>query len=365
MLAVMYSTQAILPELSHDFGVGAAEAGLTISVVVICVAAGAWVWGPVSDHYGRKRTLVAASALLVPPTLGAALAPTFEALLVFRALQGFVMPGLLAVGLPYVAEALVPRHGSRAMGYYIGALIGGGLVGRVGVALLTTVTGWRLALGLLAILPAAGAVVMHCSLLDLPLPERTPHRWHGIRAHLTNPRLLRATASGCAFVFTFVGVFSYVTFRLEEPPFGWDTAQTGLVFSLWALGGLVPFAGQLAERTGWGRLALGSLGLAAAGVALSFSDAAAVLVLGLAAVALANFAGVMAAQLGVSEATVVDRGVASAVYFSIYYTVSALGGYVPGLAWEAWGWNGVAALSLAVTALGMAAVSSAARRPVR
>jgi len=96
MLAVMYSTQAILPELSHDFGVGAAEAGLTISVVVICVAAGAWVWGPVSDHYGRKRTLVAASALLVPPTLGAALAPTFEALLVFRALQGFVMPGLLA-----------------------------------------------------------------------------------------------------------------------------------------------------------------------------------------------------------------------------------------------------------------------------
>ncbi len=350
MLATMYSTQAILPELGREFDVGAAEAGLTISVLVIAVALGAWVWGPISDRYGRKHTLVAASALLVLPSVGTALAPTFEALLAFRALQGFVMPGLLAVGLPYVAEAFVPRHGSRAMGYYVAALIAGGLIGRVGVALVTAVTGWRLALGLVAILPAAGAVVMHRSLLDLPLPERSDHRWHGVRAQLTNPRLLRATAAGCAFVFTFVGTFSYVTFRLEEPPFEYGTAATGAVFCLWALGGLVPFAGRLAERIGWRRLALAALALAAAGLLVSLPDTIPLVVLGLAAVTLANFAGVMAAQLGVSEATTIDRGVASAVYFSVYYTASAVGGYVPGLAWEAWGWTGVMTLSLAALA---------------
>ena len=60
-----------------------------------------------------------------------------------------------------------------------------------------------------------------------------------------------------------------------------------------------------------------------------------------------------ATQLGVAEAATVDRGVASAVYFSLYYTAAAGGGYVPGLAWEAWGWNGVALLSLGV--LGTAA----------
>lgn len=358
MLAVMYSTQAILPELGRDFDVDPAEAGLTISVLVIAVAAGAWIWGPISDRYGRRRTLVAASTLLVPPTLGAALAPTFEALLVFRALQGAVMPGLLAVGLPYVAEALVPRHGRRAMGYYIAALIGGGLVGRVGVALVTEVIGWRLALGLLALLPAAGAIVMQRSLLDLPLPERTEHRWHGVRAQLTNPRLLRATAAGSAFVFIFVGTFSYVTFRLEEEPFGWTTGQTSAVFVLWLLGALVPFTGRLAERTGWRRLALGALALAAAGITLTLSDAVAVLVAGLAAIALANFAGVMAAQLGVSEAATVDRGVASAVYFSIYYTVSALGGYLPGLAWEAWEWPGVALVAATVVAAALAILLS-------
>jgi YNFM family putative membrane transporter len=347
MLAVMYSTQAILPELSEKFEVGAAEAGLTLSVVVIAVAAGAWIWGPISDRFGRKRTLVTASALLVPPTLGAALAPTFEALLAFRALQGLVMPGLLAVGLPYVAEALVPRHGSRAMGYYVAALIAGGLIGRVGVALVTAAAGWRVALGLLALLPAAGALVMHRSLLDLPLPERSEHRWRGVLAQLTNRRLLLATAAGSAFVFTFVGTFSYVTFRLDEPPFDFGTAEISLVFLLWLLGGLVPFAGRLAERIGWRRLALAALALAAGGLVVTLPDALAAIVIGLAAVTLANFAGVMSAQLGVAESTAVDRGVASAVYFSIYYTASAVGGYVPGLAWEAWGWAGVALLSLA------------------
>lgn len=363
MLAVMYSTQAILPQLARDFRISPSTAGLTVSIVVVCVAGGAWLWGPISDRYGRKPTLVAASALLVPPTIAAALAPTFEALLAFRALQGFIMPGLLAVGLPYVAEALVPRHGDRAMGYYVAALIGGGLIGRIGVALVAEAAGWRLGLGVVAFLPAAGALVMQRGLLDLPLPERSEHRWRRISAQLANPRLLRAAAAGSAFVFTFTGTFSYVTFRLEAPPFGYGTAASSVIFLLWLLGALVPLAGRLAERIGWQRLALAALVLAACGLAVSLPDALPTLALGLAAVALANFAGVTAAQLGAAEASAVDRGVASAVYFSLYYTTSALGGYIPGLAWEAWGWAGVVALAVAMLAFACAVLLAAPRLP--
>ena len=83
----MYSTQAILPTLGRDFDVTPAEAGLTISVVVLALAVSAPVWGPLSDRIGRKRSLVLASGLLVLPTIGAGLAPTFEVLLVFRVLR--------------------------------------------------------------------------------------------------------------------------------------------------------------------------------------------------------------------------------------------------------------------------------------
>src|ERR671920_1061590 len=88
MFAVMYSTQAILPELSRDFDVSAAEAGLTVSIVILFLAAGAWIWGPLSDRWGRKKTLVLASALVAVPTLASAFAPTFGILLACRALEG-------------------------------------------------------------------------------------------------------------------------------------------------------------------------------------------------------------------------------------------------------------------------------------
>lgn len=108
MFATMYASQAILPELGADFGVDPSEAGLTISVVVLAVAVAGWIWGPLSDRIGRRRSLMLASGLLVIPSLGAAVAPSFPALLVCRALQGACMPGLLTVGVPYVADVFAP-----------------------------------------------------------------------------------------------------------------------------------------------------------------------------------------------------------------------------------------------------------------
>src|SRR5437764_6165893 len=135
MFATMYSTQAILPDLGRSFGVGPAHAGLTISAVVVAIACGVWLWGPLSDRIGRRRSIVVASALLVAPTVAAGLAPTFPALLGCRAVQGLCMPGLLAVGVPYVMAAFGPWLGGRAMGVYVAALGAGGLIGRLGVVL--------------------------------------------------------------------------------------------------------------------------------------------------------------------------------------------------------------------------------------
>ena len=151
----------------------------------------------------------------MPPTIGVALAPGFEALLVCRTLQGLCMPGLLAVGAPYIVEAFVPRIGARAMGYYVSALVAGGLVGRLGVALASAVVGWRVAIGVLAFLPLAAAIAMR---RGLPEPELPP-RGGGWKRHLTNLRLLGVSVGGAALFFTFVGTFTYITYRLEEPPF--------------------------------------------------------------------------------------------------------------------------------------------------
>jgi MFS transporter, YNFM family, putative membrane transport protein len=357
MFATMYSTQAILPELSREFDVSPSRAGLSISVVVLAVAVGGFAWGPVSDRIGRPRAIRYASVLLVPPTIGVALAPGFPALLLFRTLQGLCMPGLLTVGAVYMVEAFVPRIGARAMGFYVSALVVGGLVGRLGVALASAVVGWRLAIGALALLPLAAAISMRSGLPEVALPKRGG----GLGPHLRNVRLLGVAIGAGALFFTFVGAFTYVTYRLEDPPFSFSPAASSLVFALWLVGGIGPLAGRLAERIGWRRLAFAAIALSATGLALTLSDALPVLVLGLALVAAAMFSGVTAAQLGVGDVARVDRGAATALYFSAYYGAGALGAYLPGLAWQSWGWIGVAAvgfvaLALAVVGIGVAGV---------
>jgi YNFM family putative membrane transporter len=350
MFAVMYSTQAILPELARDFGVSAAQAGLTVSIVILVLAAGAWVWGPLSDRWGRKNTLVLASALVAVPTLASALAPSFGLLLACRAVQGLCMPGLLTVGAPYVVEVFGPRLGGKAMGLYITALVSGGIVGRVGIALATTVVGWRWPIGALSVLPAAGAVVMARTLPDAPVQENTARRWDAVRRLARNRGLQQATAAASALFFAFVGVFSFVTFRLERPPFGWSQAVGGLIFLMWGLGAIGPLAGSAADRVGWRRVVLAALVCGTAAVALSLPAHALTLIPALAILALAMFCGVTAAQLGSATSTSADRGVASAMYFSVYYASGALGGYLPGLAWEHWHWTGVVAGCLVVLA---------------
>src|SRR5919204_196135 len=106
---------------------------------------------------------------MAPFLLGAAaLAPSFGALVAARALQGLCMPGLLTVGVPYIAQVFGPRIGARAMGYYVSSMILGGLVGRLGVALVTAAAGWRVAMGTLALLPLAATLLMLRSLPEAP-----------------------------------------------------------------------------------------------------------------------------------------------------------------------------------------------------
>jgi YNFM family putative membrane transporter len=363
MFTAMYSTQAILPDIGRAFGVSPSQTGLTVSLVIGSLAVGAWFWGPLSDRIGRRASLVLASALLVVPSAGLAVAPTFGVLLAMRALQGLCMPGLLTVGVPYVTEAFEARIGARAMGLYVSSLVFGGLVGRVGVALVAAATGWRVALAAVAVLPLLATLVMRRRLPPEPeAPSSAGLSLRTLAATLSNRTLLAATLAGSGLFFAFMGTFSYIDFRLEGEPFSLSPALVGLVFLLWIMGAAGPAAGRLAERHGWRAVCLGGLLLCAGGLTLSLVDVLAVVIAGLALVTLGNFSAVTAAQLGVAGSTDRDRGLASAVYYSSYYVAGALGSYLPGLAWESGGWSGVWALDVAAYLIALTAIVAAATR---
>ena len=99
--------------------------------------------------------------------------------------------------------------------------------------------------------------------------------------------------------------------------------------------------------------------LSGAGLLLTLPDVLPLLVIGLACIAGAMFTGYMATQLGVSDVARVDRGAATALYFCFYYGAGALGAYLPGLAWQEWGWGGVATTGLVALLLAAGGIAAA------
>ena len=364
MFATMYSTQAILPILGEDFHVSPSQAGLTISALVIAIAVGAWIWGPVSDRIGQRRSLLLASALVVPPVALSALAPTFPVLLALRALQGLCMPGLLVVGVPYVIRTFGPTIGSRVMGWYVAMLVIGGMVGRLGVAFVADLVGWRAALGLLALFPAVAALIMR---RYLPQETFRPAAHAGsplraLRTVLHSPTLVTAALIGPSIFFSFIGVFTYIEYRLQEAPFHLSSTGSSLVFTLWLFGAVGPRTGRFVERFGWRRVATICLVLALVGVALSTTTSLLVLILALSLMAIAMFGGATSVQVGVARSNPDSPGLASAFYFSVYYGAGALGGWLPGIAWQDAGWSGVVLMTMLVL---VAALVASVVRPAR
>jgi len=354
MFANMYSTQAILPDIEEGLHASAPSAGLTITVVVLAVAAGGWVAGPLSDRLGRARVMSSAAVLICIPTAVAGLAPTMPSLLAIRTCQGLLMPGLLTVAVPYVTERFRGRAAGAAMGAYTASLVFGGLVGRVGTALVAHWTTWRVALEALTIPTAAGALAMY---LWLPRdePRHVNRRLRAVVAeHARNASLLlNALAAGATF-FAFVGVFTFATHRLTGPPFNLSLGAAGLVYAVWMVGAFVPLVGHAAARLGPERLLPFLLACAGAGAALTLVDHLAAVIAGLALLAGAMFSTVTTCQLLIPRLVSHHRGTATSLHQTVYYVLGGAGAYVPGL-WLSDGWHAVVAICVIAVAVGAAA----------
>ena len=91
-----------LPELGRVFGASVPQVQLTLSGYLLCFAIGQIVFGPISDHVGRKPVLLAALSLYVAVCLSCMFATSIEMLIALRCLQA-----LGVAGAPVLARAIV------------------------------------------------------------------------------------------------------------------------------------------------------------------------------------------------------------------------------------------------------------------
>jgi YNFM family putative membrane transporter len=374
IFANMYTTQAILPVLSDTFQVSAPTAGFTVSILVLAVALGSLFYGPLSDRIGRKPVMVSASALLVIPTLLCSLAPTFAALVCFRALQGLLIPGLTSVAIAYVNETFSGKRQGLAMGIYVSGTVLGGLIARVGSGLLTAIYGWRLAMFAFALPTLLAALSMWIFLpqissqqradlrrqtrevAGLPERQRFLHQMLAdMRLHFHNRRLVGTFVIGFTLFFGFIGAFTYLPYYLRGPHFKLPDAALGLVYILWITGVFSPVAGILATRIGPRRAIAFGMGLAALGLSITLIPALPIVIVGLGLLTLGMFSTIPAVNLYLGLQAKVARGTAASMYLSFYYVGGSFGAVVPGFAFLWVGWAGAALLCLGMVVFALCA----------
>lgn len=349
--ADMYITQPILPLLSSEFGIAPATAGLSVSAVVLAIAVSSSAYGPLADTLGRKPVMVWSAALLAVPTLLCAFAPSFSFLLLFRTLQGLLIPGLTAVAVAYIGDRSDPHALGGIVGGFIAASVAGGLVGRVGSGLITDLYSWPAAFVCFGALTLLGALGMAAA---LP-PGRAPVRVHWARAyadmfrHFRDRRLVGAFMIGGALFFGFIGVFTYLPYYLTRPPFNLPTALVSSAYLVYLAGVITsPLAGRLSTRYSRRVIMGAGLVLALLGAAGTLVQALPVILLSLVVLVIGMFAAQGTAPAYVNATARQGKGGANALYLAFYYAGATFGSVLPGYALQGFGWPGVVATCTAM-----------------
>ncbi|MGC5361292.1 MFS transporter [Streptomyces sp. DT24] len=359
--ALLYSTQALLPAVSAEFGATAGQASWTVSAATGALALCVLPLSALSERFGRRQLMTASLTVAVLVGLLVPFAPSLGWLIALRAVQGAALAGLPASAMAYLAEEVRPKALVAAIGLFVAGNSIGGMSGRVLTGWVAQLWGWRMALGAVGALAAVCAVVFH---LMIPRARHfTPGSLNPkalartVGGHLADPLLRRLYGIGALFMTVFGAVYTVIGYRLVEEPFSLPQGVVGSIFLVYLVGTVSSAAaGRLVARLGRRGALYLAVSTTAAGLLLSLADRLAAVLLGLVLITAGFFAGHAVASSSVSRTATTGRAQASALYQSAYYLGSSAGGTLGAVAFHAGGWAATVALGL-LAVLGVVSIT--------
>ena len=266
VLAQLYAAIPLLTPISADLH-GNATVALS-TAFSLTYAAGFLIWGPVSDHYGRRRIMALALGILIVSTVCCALAPSLPVLAALRAVQGLSASGFAPVALAYLSEALAPQRRAGAIGAMSTSFLVAGIVGQVLASLVALHLGWRwffpLCGGLLAVALAVVLTVVHDATSG-PSGSSLRGQFASLGRLALRPAVLALSLAHVTLLMVFVAMYTGIGGHLET--LGLRPTSIILI-RLAALPAmfLCLGAGRLAVRWSWAQTARLGFGVSALGM---------------------------------------------------------------------------------------------------
>ena len=344
--ALLYCVQPLMPLLSREFALSAAQSSWSLSISTAALAISLVLTSAISDRFGRKPLMVAALAVAAVMTLLCAFAQDYSHLLLMRAALGLALGGMPAVAMAYLGEEMEPTSLGLSMGLYIAGSAFGGMAGRLGASLLSEFLSWRVALGTIGAMGILAAVEFWRSLPRSKNFMSSARGWSalpaGLRQHWSDPGLPWLFCLAFLLMGCFVSMYNYIAYRLLEAPFGLRQSVVGAIAFMYLLGIFSSvWAGRLADRLGRRQVLWSVMSIMFAGLLLTLPDSLFFIVPGIALFTFGFFASHSVASSWVGRRARAPQALASALYLFSYYLGSSLVGSLSGVTWARYGWPGV------------------------
>ena len=267
-----------LPSLARELGAPMAGAQLTLSALILAFGLGQLVAGPMSDRFGRRPLLLGGLSLYVVASLSSMMAPTIDALIGARAVQGLGLAAAIVCGRAMVRDLYEPLEGTHVMSRGQTGLGVFALASPLVGGWLAMGAGWRAALATTGLIAATGLILV---LLRLPetiarkqpdamRPARMLGNWLAIARHPAFRAwalLLLCTYGG---LYTFLAGSAFVmidVLGLSQAHYGWVVASSSASYLLgtfacrralarWGIARSVTWAGFFSAAAGLSLIAL-------------------------------------------------------------------------------------------------------------
>ncbi|PSJ38557.1 MFS transporter [Allosphingosinicella deserti] len=342
-----FATMSLLPFFSRGLGIDEPTAGHVISAYALGVVVGAPLLAVLSARMARRTLLLLLMAIFAVANGLSALAPSYQAMLVFRFLSGLPHGAYFGIAA-LVAASLVPQERrtqavARVMlGLTTATLVGVPFANWIGQAF-----GWRWGFGIVAVVAAATvAALWLVAPHDRPEPGASPLKELGA---LRRGQVWLTLATGAIGFGGMFAVYTYLGSTLMDVT-GVSAAAAPIVFVIFGLGTtvgtlvvprfadrwLMPTAGALLI---WSAISLALYTVSAGNI---WTISAAVFAIGV--------GGALGTVLQTRLMDVAEeaQSLAAALNHSAFNFANALGPWLGGLAiaagygWTSTGWVGAA-----------------------
>ncbi|MDR3502526.1 MAG: multidrug effflux MFS transporter [Legionella sp.] len=160
--------QPSLPYITTYFGTTHDLSQLTLSIYLFVFGCAQLIWGPLIDHYGRRRLLPGSLVLAVIASLICVFAPNIEVLILGRALQGFALccANLVAFSTSRDYEGAVER--AKVLSYVSMIVSISPILAPVLGSLIFTYCGWQANFALMTLIGIALLLQTRKGLFESP-----------------------------------------------------------------------------------------------------------------------------------------------------------------------------------------------------